>query len=248
MIDRSVVSQAYVDMLAKDGHHNPDAFVHATREVLGDTEVRGKNILEIGSGRGLMAVLLGLVDAARVVSLEPELAGATGGVITEQQERIRALGLTNVEVVVDDFNTWNAGAAKFDVILSRASLNHLHHSEHNALRDRDTYREYLRVARKVHALTRPGGVFIATDASRYAFFTAVRRFGIRRPWRLRQTTVYWKHHQNPSVWRRIFKEAGFERVTVNYPVPHRLRFVAPLVNTRVADFFLTGSFILRAYK
>jgi hypothetical protein len=35
---------------------------------------------------------------------------------------------------------------------------------------------------------------------------------------------------------------------VDYPVPYKLRHAAPVVNTAVANFFLTGNFILRAFR
>jgi SAM-dependent methyltransferase len=238
----------YVRMLAQDGHHNLPAFLHAVDGVFGDVDLRGRRVLEIGSGRGLMAMLMALRGAAQVVSLEPELVGSTCGVIAEQRARLRRLRIRNVEVVAADFNTWDPGDARFDVILSKASLNHLHFSEHHALRDASTHEAYARVASTIHALLAPGGVFIATDACRYAFFTAVRDLGIRRPWRPQRTGVNWRHHQNPGTWKRIFSDAGFARVEVRYPVPHRLRHVSLLVDTAAANFMLNGTFILRAYR
>src|SRR5687768_12434019 len=126
-------------MLEKDGHSNPPAFFHSANELFRGVDLRGKRVLEIGSGRGLLSVLIGLAGANQVVSLEPELAGASAGMIRTQKERVQALGLDNVDVVVADFNTWDGPPARFDVILSRASINHLHHSEKHALRDRQTY-------------------------------------------------------------------------------------------------------------
>ncbi len=161
-------------------------------------------MLEIGSGKGLLAVMMGLQGAERVVSLEPEMVGATSGVIAIQRERVEALRLSNVDVVVGDFNTWEGAAGSFDVIVSRASINHLQQSDRHALRHSETYTNYVAVAKRIHSLLAPGGVFIATDACRYAFFTAVRGLGIRRPWRKARSGVNWRHHQNPSTWRTDF--------------------------------------------
>lgn len=239
---------AYVAMLARDGHHNVTAFRYDAAQLFDGIDIREKRVLEIGSGRGLLAILVWLQGADFVASMEPELVGATSGVIAMQRERIGTLGLANVEVVTADFNTWDAAGARFDVILSRASLNHLHASEKHALRDRDTYENYVRVARKIHELLAPGGFFIATDACRYGFFSALRRFGVRRPWRWKRSGLNWRHHQNPGTWARIFHEAGFARVRVDYPVPYALRHSRAIVNTAFANFFLKGSFILRAER
>jgi SAM-dependent methyltransferase len=234
--------------MAHEGHHNPPAFAHWLDHVFRDVDWRGKRVLEIGSGRGLIAIYMGMRGAARVLSMEPELVGSTSGVIREQRERLAALGLTNVEVVAADFNRWDAGSERFDVIVSRASINHLYHSDKHASHHPQTYAKYVEVARRIHGMLANGGQFIATDACRYGFFNGVRRWGIRRPWAKKKSGVDWRHHQNPGTWRRIFADAGFSRIDVDYPVPYRLRLAAPLVNTALANFFLTGNFILRAHR
>lgn len=243
-----VMPAEYLAMLSRDGHHNVQAFRYDSAQLFRSTDLRGKRILEIGSGRGLLAMLMGLQGAARVVSMEPEMVGATSGVIAAQQERIETLGLINVEVLPADFNTWEDRGEQFDLILSRASINHLYASDKHALHHRETFENYVRMARKIHSLLAPGGVFIATDACRYGLFSALRVVGIRRPWRWKRSGVNWRHHQNPGTWKRILRDAGFAVVTVDFPVPYQLRFASALVNTAVANFVLKGSFILRAER
>ena len=235
-------------MLERDGHQNPPAFAHALANLFEGVDLRGKRVLEIGSGRGLLAIYMGMRGAAHVLSMEPELVGATSGVITDQRARIAALGLKNVEVEVADFNTWRAGDRRFDVIVSKASINHLHESDKHAEYHRPTYDAYVRVVGRIRDVLAPGGTFIATDACRYAFFTGARQLGIRRPWRWKRSGVDWRHHQNVGTWMKIFADAGFEGTTVDYPVPYRLRFARPIVNTALANFFLHGSFIVRARR
>jgi SAM-dependent methyltransferase len=235
-------------MMAREGHHNPPAFAHWLQHVFRDVDWRGKRVLEIGSGRGLIAIYMGMQGAARVLSMEPELVGSTSGVIQEQRERIAGLGLTNVEVIAADFNTWDPKGQQFDVIVSRSSINHLYHSEKHAAHDPATYAKYVEVAQRVLTMLSPGGLFIATDSCRYGFFNAVRHLGIHRPWTGKRSGVDWRHHQNPGTWKRIFRDAGFDRAEARYPVPYRLRHAAPLVDNAVANFFLTGNFILQAYR
>lgn len=242
----ATVPPAYFDMLRADGHHNPPAFIHAMRAMFRDVDLAGRRVLEIGSGRGLLALWAGLHGAAQVVSMEPELVGASSGVIAVQRQRIETLGTRNVVVVPADFNTWNPDGATFDVILSRASINHLHQSDRHALKDPATYAGYVEVVRKIRSMLAPGGVFIATDACRYALFTALRDFGIRRPWRWQRTGINWRHHQNPPTWRRIFKDAGFRHVAVHYPVPYRLRGLTAVIDNPAANFLIDGGFIMHA--
>jgi len=243
----SALPAAYIAMLARDGHRNPQAFAHAVENMFNGIDFAGKRVLEIGSGTGLLAIYMGM-RGAQVVSMEPELVGATSGVIAEQQARLAALGMRNVEVVNADFNTWDAGNRRFDVIVSRSSINHLHASEHHAERHKETYDAYVQVARRVRDMLAAGGVFVVTDSSRYAFFSGLRRFGIRRPWRWERSGVDWRHHQNAGTWKRIFRDAGFTASTVTYQVPYRLRALRPVVDTAVTNFFLQDSFILRAHR
>ena len=237
----------YIAMLKRDGHRNPAAFTHALADLFKGIDFAGKDVLEIGSGRGLLAIYMAL-RGAHVLSMEPELVGATSGVIAQQKGRVKALGLTNVEVLNADFNTWDPGDHLFDLIVSNASINHLYASEHHAEHHRETYEAYLRIARRVGDMLAPGGTFVATDACRYAFFSALRQFGIRRPWQWKRSSVDWRYHQNPSRWKRIFHDAGFGTVQIAYPVPYRLRGLRPLIDTAIANFFLQGAFILRARR
>jgi SAM-dependent methyltransferase len=229
-------------MLKEDGHDHPAAFRYAMDQVFRGVNLQGARALEIGSGTGLQAMYMAMAGA-HVTSLEPEGVGATSGVIAKQRDRCRRLGLA-VGVVPADFNTWQTDL-HFDVILSRNSINHLYATEHHALRHGETRARYLEMLRRVDALRAPGGVFVATDASRYGWFNLTRKW-IKRPWRAGRSGVNWRHHQTPYTWRRLLLQAGFEDVRIDYPVPFRLHRLEPVVNTAPVNFFLLGAFILRA--
>jgi cyclopropane fatty-acyl-phospholipid synthase-like methyltransferase len=232
-------------MLAEDRRHNPAAFAHAMEHLFRDVPVRHMRVLEIGSGRGLISLYLAM-QGASVVSLEPEAVGSTSGVIATQRARITALGLErSVELVIADFNTWESDE-RFDLILSRASINHLYASNRNANRHPETWAGYQRVAERIHRKLAPGGTFLATDANRYAAFSMLQPYGIRRPWRRHKMGVNWRDHQNISTWCAIFRAAGFRDTSGRYPVPYRMRAVERLIDNAVANFCLSGAFIFTA--
>jgi SAM-dependent methyltransferase len=235
----------FVAMLHEDGHGNPDAWLYTAERHLCGTDVVGRTVLDVGSGRGLMALYLA-TRGARVYSMEPELDGSRSGMIEIQKRRAAALGLDNIEVVAADFNAWDPAGQRVDVVMSCASINHLFPSDRHALRDEATYRGYLTVVRKFRDVLADDGVALVSDASRYSLFGLARDLGIRRPWNWKRSNVNWRHHQQASTWRRIFSDAGFRSVRTEAPVPYRLRRLAVLARAAPVGFFLGGGFLLRA--
>jgi SAM-dependent methyltransferase len=239
---------AYAAMLREDGHDNLNGYLHEAAHLFEGVDISGRSVLEIGSGKGLMTMYAALQGASQVISMEPEMVGSRSGMISLQQQRLDVLGIRSVEFLAADFNEWDARGRTFDIVMCRAAINHLHASDQHALSHKPTYDGYLKVIRRMLNVTAPGGVVLITDACRYAFFTATRNLGIRRPWDWSKTGINWRHHQNPQTWARLFRDAGFTRVEIRYPLPYRLRQYRGLVDTAAANFFLQGNFILRAHR
>jgi SAM-dependent methyltransferase len=232
---------AYVRMLAEDRHHVPEAFVATADQLFDGVPLVNKRVLEIGSGKGLLSIYLALRGAS-VTSLEPELAGSTSGVLDTQQARCRELGLS-VECINADFNEWTTDRM-FDVVVAANTINHLYPSERHAYWHRPTWDGNVATLRRVKARLTPGGVFVATDASRYSFFLLLRKW-VRPPWTSKRG-VNWRHHQNAATWAALLHAAGFAGVERDYYTPSRLRPVSWLVRNGLASFWLRGVFIVRA--
>jgi SAM-dependent methyltransferase len=239
---------AFAAMLREDGHDNLNGYLHEAAHLFDGVEIAGHSVLEIGSGKGMMTMYAALQGASTVISMEPEMVGSRSGMISLQQQRLDTLGIRSVEFLPADFNEWDPRGRTFDIVMCRAAINHLHASDQHAMSHLPTYDGYLTVIRKMLSVTAPGGVVLITDACRYAFFTATRNLGIRRPWDWSKTGINWRHHQNPQTWARLFRDAGFARVEIRYPLPYRLRQYRGLVDTAVSNFFLQGNFILRAHR
>jgi SAM-dependent methyltransferase len=239
--------EVFAQMAREDGHADLARYLASARRTFAGIDFRGKRVLEVGSGRGLRTVFMALMGAD-VVSMEPELEGSREGVVDLQRRRIAGLGLTNVTLLKEDFNRWEPSGQEFDVLVSESSINHLFESRQHALHHRPTYDRYLEICRKMHAALRPGGVAVITDASRYAFFSLAKRFGIRPPWQKRRVSMNWRIHQNAGVWRRILRDGGFSSVRINYAVPPVAGRLGWLMNNPVGNFFYRGKFLIAASK
>lgn len=248
MIRTDGVNGQYFQFLREDGHHNFEAFCHKMRRVFNGVDFRNKRVLDVGSGRGLMTLLAAIEGAKKVVSMEPEMDGSTCSVCNMQRARVEKLGFKNIEIYAEDFNEFKFRPNSFDIILSFASINHLYESPHHALKDKDTYERYIQTAKKMKEMLDKGGVAIITDACRSGLFLWLKKLGVNRPWTpKKKMSVDFRYHQNPSVWKKIFMEAGFRQVKTIYPLPFKLRHFDLLVSNPLGNFLLQSSFTMHCF-
>ncbi|HUT89244.1 MAG TPA: class I SAM-dependent methyltransferase [Thermoguttaceae bacterium] len=237
----------FAEMLAVDGHDNLKAASHGLARQFRGVDFRGKRVLDIGSGKGLMTVFAALSGAEHVVSMEPELQGSRSEVAQILQGRIERLALENVTVLPEDFNAWDPKGETFDIILSFQSLEHLDESPHHALFHSQTHERCVRITSRMRSLLNDGGLAVVTNACRYGLFALLRPYGIKRPWDRKVTNINWRIHQNPRVWRHLFVEGGFSRVNIIYPLPYSLRALKAVVANPVVNFSLRAAFCLHCH-
>src|SRR5262245_8290524 len=99
--------------MAADGHDNLPATSYDLTRTFQGIDFKGKRVLDVGAGKGLMSLFAALSGAERVVSIEPEMAGARRQVLATLRTRIHDLALDNTEVLTEDFNTWDARGERF---------------------------------------------------------------------------------------------------------------------------------------
>src|SRR5207247_11445325 len=87
------------------------------RQSLRELDFRGKVVLAVGAGDGLLTCYIALHGAAKVVALEPELEGSTRNPRRTLLERVAALGLNNVIALADTLQDYARRGREFGVIL-----------------------------------------------------------------------------------------------------------------------------------
>jgi SAM-dependent methyltransferase len=172
-----------------------------------NVDLAGKNVLDVGGGRGLLSFYAAVNGAQKVICLEPETDGSRNGMkqafhdlLMEFPESlpVQLLPLTLQEYLLQ------ADAGMFDVIIMHNSINHLNEKACiDLLKNEASYREYLAIFKDVFRIMKKGGVLIITDCSCKNFFNDLGLKNILAP------TIEWHKHQQPGTWISLLKKAGF---------------------------------------
>ena len=242
-----MTANKFHQFLSEDGHDNVPGYNYQKSQMFRGIDLKGKRLLDIGSGRGLTAIWALEQGCEFVSSMEPEEAGSRNGMIDLQRDRFNACGHSNYKFLTCTFQEFDNQGDTFDVIVSNASINHIHESQKNAMKDAETYGIFVDIAKRIHALLNPGGVAVVTDACRNSAFGIAKSLGLPNRFCLGRKTIDPLIHQDGSVWKRIFRDAGFSRIELSYPIPYRLRLLEPALNNAFVNFFLMSRFILRAW-
>jgi SAM-dependent methyltransferase len=209
------------------GRKSPRRIAFNCRQAFGRVDPRGKNVLEIGAGEGVLSAYAAARGASCVVALEPEDA------MTD------ALDVSNLQIVRETIQDYDGDERKFDIVLSWNSINHLDEPMcaelHRTQRAKDAYRSILLHIRE---MMNPGAVLILADCSRHNLYPML---GVRPPV---LPHIEWEKHQSPRTWVELLTPLGFVRRRLTWPTNYYLRPLAALLSNPVAGFFLLSHFRL----
>lgn len=225
----------------KSRYRNSESLRYRCESIFKGVHLSGASVLEIGAGRGELCFWAALQGATDVVGLEPEIEGSTHGFTHDFAELLRLSELRQVQLVKKTIQEYDAPPGYFDVVVSQNSLEHLDESASPRLgKDRAATQIYAEIFRKIHRTLKPGGVFIATNASQENFWPMI---GIKNPI---SPQIEWHLHPPPRIWRRLMSAAGFIDIETDWPVRHRLRHFGVLTANPVFSFFTESNFRLTA--
>lgn len=234
------LKQAVDSGLCKRGRN----LLNHVRYFFGNIDLRGKRVLDVGGGRGLLSFWTA-VNGGIAVCLEPEFEGSS----EDMQDSFRTLAQSlqissaraqQLAVTFQDYDT----DEKFDLIALANSINHLNErATVNLQHDPAAVSEYASYFRKMLSLLNREGRVIILDCDRYNFFNML---GLKSPF---MPTIEWHKHQSPYFWRKLLESAGFKVVGISWSSPNSLgRLGRILLGNRLVAYFLLSHFRLEAVK
>jgi SAM-dependent methyltransferase len=235
------------ELVAKAGW-DIDRLSWRLQDTFRDIRWRGKDVLEIGCGRGDLSLYMAIHGARQVVALEPSVEGsheATGAALKERLEKLR---LPNFTFRAARFEDSVFQPASFDLVFLIQVIEHVHETHRPLQEDPAALADYRRFFEEVLRVLRPGGVLLLTDLSRSNVWRLLQGvFGPQFKGPLSRS-IDWGLHQHHQTWRWLAREAGFERTRLWWRVYQQFRRVPWLVDNRLAQYFAYGSFVFSAYK
>lgn len=196
-------------------------FPRFARRVFGDIDFRGKTVMEIGCGKGMLCLWSALHGARHVVGLEPLAEGCYDSSECHKAYRSMAeqLDLPQARILPATVQKFDSPANYFDVVLSVASINHLDEKSCVALgQSVGAEKEYQKIFRHVARMIKPGGKLIVIDAGRRNFFGDL---GMRNPM---SPNIEWFKHQQPEYWAGLLRPCGFGNPRIRWSSGKLLRY------------------------
>lgn len=233
----------YIAAMALEGRR-PGNLRFAMGKLFDGVELEGRLALDIGAGEGETSLYAASAGGKRVVALEPEAAGSRADMRTAF-ERVRdRLGAEQVELRAETLQTFDPADELFDVLISKASINHL--DEEACIRlheDAAARRSYLEILGKLADLASPGADFVIEDCARRNLFGDL---GIKNPL---ASMIEWEKHQSPQFWAELLGEVGFREPRIRWITWNTLRRPGQAVlGNRVGAYLTTSIFWLHVKR
>ena len=209
-------------------------FLRGFRQIFRNFDFRGKTMLELGCGKGILCLWAALKGAQEVVGLEPLIR--TKHQTSEDRKDFQAmaeeLALPQAKIAYCKVQEYNAPDSTFDLVLSVGSVNLL--DEKSCIRLRESplaVMSYERIFRRVARMMKPGGKLIIMDAAQRNFFGDL---SLRNPV---APCTEWFKHQQPEYWSDLLGNCGFGRAKIRWTSGTHLRdLYIPYIPKWVAYF------------
>jgi SAM-dependent methyltransferase len=196
-------------------------FPRSCHQLFRDIDFKGKNMMEIGCGKGILCLWAALHGASETVGLEPLAEGAydSSECHRDFESMARELELPQAKISPLTVQQYTGVENHFDIVLSVASINHLDEKACVHLQDSpDAVRTYEDIFRGIARMMKPGGKLIIVDAARHNVFGDL---GIRNPL---TPNIEWFKHQQPEYWVELLDKSGFGNPDISWTSGRLLRY------------------------
>ncbi|MGN6497653.1 MAG: class I SAM-dependent methyltransferase [Tsuneonella sp.] len=203
---------------------NPRLWMRRVQHTFAGIDLRGRRVLDVGSGLGWASYYAAAMGAERVVSVEPEADGSHGTMLETAAALRSELGLEDTVEIVPTTLEEAGLSEQFDVVVLINSINHMNEPACVVLdRSEDARSQFRDMLAPVRDSCAPGGRLVVTDCTNRNLFGDL---GVKSPM---CPTIEWEKHQPPKVWVSLLRELGFTEPRVTWTPHPRLGLFGPLL-------------------
>jgi SAM-dependent methyltransferase len=209
-----------------------------------EIDFKGKRVLDIGGGSGLLSIYAACQGAKYVICIDPEGPGSSNGVNEKFLKASRSLELNNISLKQVTLQSFESDGMLFDIIIMYNSINHLDETACiNLLSDESSKSIYRGLFSKIYDLSDNGAKLIICDMSRNNFFSLLK---IKNPF---APTIEWHKHQAPEVWAKFLSEIGYRNPVIRWSSFNSLRSLGSILfGNKLMSYFLSSHFCLTMKK
>ena len=218
-------------------------YIPRCMQIFGKFDFHGRNILEIGCGKGIFCIWAAIHGAKHVVGLEPFAEGSHRFKAKETYnnfEKIKQfLKLWQMEMLPLRLEDYRCRDNYYDLILSVNSINHLDEESCKVLaKSQKAVESYLKIFYKIRDMMKNGGKLIIIDVSNRNFFGDHK---MKNPF---AKSIEWSKHQDPVLWAKLLSRCGFAKCKISWNSSRMFRYLKIYSIPKTMSYFYDSCFRL----
>ena len=204
------------------------------KQVFKGIDIMGKDMLEIGAGRGVFSSFAAVNGANKVMAMEPEAEGSSSNSSELLRNICDKCSIGNLVFSNQTIQEFDPKKEKFDIILLYNSINHLDEKHCITLNRPESEKCYMEIFKKINSLLKDNGILVIADVSPSNFWPLV---GLKNPL---MPSIEWEKHQTPTVWCKLAEKSGFHYKNISWYSLYHMRLLGLLTANRLVQYFLTS--------